>query len=116
MSYLLARVTDDWMTRGANYELTVCIEDYLSGEDYDLTGKEVKMYLMDSYTYAEALLEKTGSGGSVDLLEGRIKFDLIPEDTKDLRLGGFDLIVTVDGTTAFQGRFGIYPGKPYGGD
>lgn len=104
MTYCLATTVAEQMFRGTNFNLTVQVLDD-DGNPETLTTETVLLRLSESWTYGNTFLEIEGT--IVDASEGVINFTFVPDHTKDLMTGAYDLTILVGGDVAFSGRFGI---------
>lgn len=111
---LTAKVIQNWMHRGSEFELTTLVTECDSDDPINLTGRDVTMYLMHSFSQNSAALIKAGTAEPFELEQGLVKFVLEPADTAELRLGGYDLVIVSDHQVVHSGKFGLYPGKPGG--
>ena len=77
-------------------------------------GEDITLYLATSYTDEELILEVPGT--IYDQSEAKVMFQFNPQDTKDMVSRAYDFTITVDDWVAHQGKIGLLPRNPTGGE
>lgn len=115
MTYVTVNRVDDYLYRGASYDLRVQILDE-ELDPFPLTDCKVLLRLADSWTAQASILELEAN--MVNETEGRVRFRFEPEYTVDLMARSYDLSIIVrsevldEDWPAFQGKLGLVGSNP----
>ena len=110
--FLTSRVPELNIPRNSEYTLRFQILDE-GKKPLELSGEEsIRLVIQRSWTDYDSVLEIKGTiyQGS----EGKVLFQFVPADTKQLVSRAYDIVVLVDDWPAYSGRLGLQPGIPGG--